>query len=329
MGRPRRAAPGVERCVKTFTEHEVAEWLPMSEALAAVEAGMRSWARQAAFNHNRRRLAVPHGAMLHAMEAAVELQERWYLGFKMYTTSRQGTHFLVALYDGLTGEPLAHFEADLLGQRRTGAASGVATRLLARPDAQTAGLIGAGWQAESQLEALCAVRPVRQVRVYNRTPEKRERFARMMSARLGVSVQAADSAAAAVRDAAIVVTATNAREPVLPETALAPGVHINAIGSNQAQRRELEAITVCRADRIVVDSIPQCLKEAGDLLQALGADAQSDGWGRVEELATALEQQRGRKNDPERTLFKSTGLALWDVACAARVWENAKASGRR
>lgn len=305
--------------MKFFTESEVAELLPMDEAMAAVEASLLAQSRRAATNHSRRRLAVPGGVLLHAMEAAVELDGHWYLGFKMYSTSRQGAHFLVGLYDGADGRPLAWFEADRLGQRRTGAASGIATRVLARPDADSLGLIGAGWQAESQLEAIAAVRPLRRVRVFSRDRERRERFARTMSARLGVEVQPADSAAAAVEAAAIVVTATTAREPVLPDAALAAGVHINAIGSNSPQRRELEAATVRACDRIVVDSLAQCLGEAGDLLAGLTDD---HDWSRVEELAAAL--GRPRQSPRERTLFKSTGLALWDVACAARIWRGAQ-----
>lgn len=306
--------------MRIFTEREVEELLPMSEALAAVEASLTAQASGRALNHSRRRLGAPHGALLHAMEAVVEIEGRWYLAYKMYSTSRQGANFVVGLYDGESGEPLAQFEANRLGQRRTGAASGLATRLLAPADAATAGLIGAGWQAESQLEALCAVRPLRRVRVFSRAPERRERFARQMSERLGLDVRPAASAAEAVAEAAIVVTATTAREPVLPEAALAPGVHINAIGSNSPQRRELEAATVQGSSRIVVDSLMQCLEEAGDLLQSMGRDGD---WNHVEELAAALVGQRARQSAAERTLFKSTGLAIWDAACAAWIWRRA------
>ena len=292
----------------------------MSEALAAVEASLTAQASGRALNHSRRRLGAPHGALLHAMEAVVEIEGRWYLAYKMYSTSRQGANFVVGLYDGESGEPLAQFEANRLGQRRTGAASGLATRLLAPADAATAGLIGAGWQAESQLEALCAVRPLQRVRVFSRAPEHRERFTRQMSERLGLDVRPAASAAEAVTEADIVVTATSAREPVLPEAALAPAVHINAIGSNSPQRRELEAATVRGSARIVVDSLTQCLEEAGDLLQSLSNDSD---WNRVEELAAALAGQRSRQSAAERTLFKSTGLAIWDVACAAWIWRRA------
>lgn len=303
--------------MRRFTEAEVERLLPMSAALEAVEASLRAQASGAALNQTRRRLAAPAGARLNAMEGAVEMDGRWFCGAKLYTTSRGGAHFTVLLWDGATGEPLAEFEADRLGQRRTGAASGIATRLMAAEDADAVGLVGAGWQAESQLEGVAAVRPVRRARIYSRSAERREAFARKMSERLGIEARAAESAAAAVEGAPIVITATNAAAPVVADAALAAGAHINAIGSNQPQRRELETETVRRAEWVVVDSVAQCVLEAGDLLYALGGDG-GHLWGRVEELAEALTQKR-RRRAGERTLFKSTGLAIWDVACAARI----------
>ncbi len=303
-----------------FSEEDVDRLLPMSEAIAAVEQAELALATAAGVNLPRRRLSVPQGAVLHDMCAALQRPERWYLGYKMYSTSRCGARFTVGLFDGQTGEPLARFAADRLGQRRTGAASGVATRLLASPEASELGIIGAGWQAESQVEAICHVRPIQKVRVYSRDPARRASFAAKMQTRLDVEVLPVDSAAAAVEGAAIVVTATNSKTPVLPDQALAERVHINAMGSNAVHRRELESATVRRADRIVLDSLQQCLQEAGDLVAALG-DA-PHGWSCVEELGTALAGKRGYNPESRLTIFKSTGLAIWDVACAAVIYEN-------
>lgn len=324
----------------TFTEADVDQHLSMDDALEAVETSLRALAAGQAVNHPRRRLFLPHGLGLHAMEAAVLMPSRdgngvghgmgggtgkWYCGSKLYTTTRAGAHFVVTLFDGETGELLATFEADRLGQRRTGAASGVATRLLAAPGAKQLGLIGAGWQAESQAEAICAVRPIQLIRVYSRHPEARQAFAEKMSQRLGVAVESVAEAEHAVQEADIVVTATTAKEPVIPASALPHGVHINAIGANALKRREIDSDTVLGSDRIVVDSVEQCSLEAGDLVMALGAPDQP-AWSRVEELSDALAAGHGRSGNVRRTLFKSTGLALWDVACAARIWE--KTEGR-
>lgn len=315
--------------MREYSEDEVAERLPMSLALAAVEAAMHALASGRAVNLPRRRLqpppppagaSRPPRAMLHAMEAAVERDGRWYIGYKNYSTGPSGAHFTVGLYDGTSGEPLARFAADRLGQRRTGAASGLATRLLADAGAGEAGILGAGWQAESQLEAIAAVRPIRRARVYSPTADHRQRFAAILSQRLQIEVRAVASAAAAVRDAPIVVAATTAAAPVVADADLAPGVHVNAIGSNAPRRRELEPATIRRAARLVVDSREQCAQEAGDLLTALGPP-EAGGWNRVEELAAVLAGPV-QPRDPHRlTLFKSTGLALWDVACAAAIWE--------
>ncbi|MGH9508227.1 MAG: ornithine cyclodeaminase family protein [Terriglobales bacterium] len=316
--------------MREYSEEQVAERLPMSLALQAVEAAMRALAGGRAVNLSRRRLQLPRpagdpplaprGAMLHSMAAAVERNGRWYMGYKIYSTGASGAHFTVGLYDGASGEPLARFAADRLGQRRTAAASGVATRLLASPHADTVAIIGAGWQGESQLEAIAAVRPIRQARVYSPTPERRERFAAAMSLRLGFEVAAVATSAAAVRGAPVVVTATSSRVPVIADGDLAAGVHINAIGSNAPGRQELEPATIRRAARLVVDSREQCQQESGDLLAALPPAAQG-GWDRVEELAAVLAHPLPPPDPAALTLFKSTGMALWDVACAAAIWE--------
>lgn len=312
-----------------FSEADVERGLSMAEALEAVESSLRALAAGQGMNQSRRRLFLPHGLGLHAMEAAVQMPPRdgngpghWYCGSKLYTTTREGAHFVVNLFDGETGELLASFEADRLGQRRTGAASGVATRLLAAPEASRLGLIGSGWQAESQAEAICAVRPIQLIRVYSRRAEARQAFAEKMSQRLGVAVESVARAEHAVQEADIIVTATTAKEPVVPAAALPHGVHINAIGANALRRREIDSDTVLGADRVVVDSVEQCGIEAGDLVMALGAPDQP-AWSRVEELGDALAAGHGRSGNVRRTLFKSTGMALWDVACAARIWEKA------
>jgi alanine dehydrogenase len=192
---------------------------------------------------------------------------------------------------------------------------------LSPADADDVAVIGAGWQAESQLEGIAMVRPLRRIRVFSRRVANRNRFADTMSQRLGIQVAPSQSAAAAVQGAAIIVTATTAPTPVLADADLAPGAHINAIGSNAAGRRELEAATVLRASRLVVDSREQCRQEAGDLLAAF-AD-QDSGWDCVEELATVVAAGPRPRDPGALTLFKSTGMAIWDVACAAAIWEQA------
>jgi ornithine cyclodeaminase/alanine dehydrogenase-like protein (mu-crystallin family) len=296
----------------------------MDDAIGAVEAAFRALGQGSAQNRPRARVYVPSG-VLNVMSAA--LPDAGVLGLKSYTAFREGVRFLVLLYSAEDGRLLAVIEADRLGQMRTGAASGVATRLLARADATSVGLIGAGWQAQSQLAAVCAVRPIRSVRVFSRREAKGKAFAEAMSARLGVRIMPAASAEDAVRGADVVIAATTAREPVVAGDWLRPGQHINAVGSNQAARRELDSAAVDRCDRIIIDSLEQGRMEAGDVLMPINEGR--FGWERVAELAHVLVGRApGRSSRDEITLFKSLGLAIEDMAVAARVYTRALAERR-
>jgi ornithine cyclodeaminase/alanine dehydrogenase-like protein (mu-crystallin family) len=218
-------------------------------------------------------------------------------------------------------------EADKLGQMRTGAASGVATKYMSRRDSVTVGIAGTGWQARAQLEAVAAVRKIERIRAFGRDAERRAKFAREMTERLGVPVEPADSAEAAVREADIVVTSTTASKPVLCGAWIAPGAHLNATGANFAQKRELDDAAIHRAGIIAVDSREQAKLEAGDLIHAFREDPAA--WSAVKELAEiVVDGTPGRTSERQITLFKSNGIAIWDVACAARVYELAVEQGR-
>jgi ornithine cyclodeaminase/alanine dehydrogenase-like protein (mu-crystallin family) len=223
------------------------------------------------------------------------------------------------LYDAETAKPLALFEANWLGQIRTGAATGLATDLLARTDARVLALIGTGFQARSQMDAVLAVRAIEEVRVWSRKTENRASFVREYDGH-GTRVVEAECAESAVRAADIVVTMTNARDPVLDAGWVRPGTHVNAAGSNIASRRELPGDLVESASLIVADSVEQARIEAGDLLLALG----TGDWGdRVVELRTLP----GRRHKDDITIFKSVGLGLEDVAVAGPVYETAVREG--
>jgi len=307
-----------------LTETDVRDLLPMANAITLMQAAFERLATGAATNQPRRRVILPTGAVLHYMAGS----DGQYFGAKIYSTHpRHGAHFLFLLYRAADGAPLALMEANHLGQIRTGAASGLATRFLAREDAAILAVIGSGFQARTQLEAMVAVRQIAQVRVWSRDSARRATFATDSSARLGVPVQAADSAEQAVRGAAIIVTATFAKEPVIEAAWVDPGAHVNAMGSNQSSRRELPAELVRRADRIVVDSIDQARMESGDLVMAF----EEKDWKspRLVELQQVVSGQApGRTQPEELTLFKSNGLAVEDVICAGFVYEHAVAAGR-
>jgi len=290
-----------------LTEQEVRELLPMSEAVEMMRLAFSALARGEAQNQPRRRLILKTGSMLHQLAGAYG----GYFGTKFYATNpKHGAHFLFALYDAATAAPLALMQANWLGQIRTGAVSGYATDLMASPDAHVLGVIGSGFQARSQVDAVRAVRRIDEVRVWSRNTEKRDRFAREMSAVPAVTAEDA------VHGANIVVTATYAKDPVLEDGWIAPGTHINAVGSNMADRRELPAELVRRADVIAVDTLEAARLEAGDLIL-------SGSWNNVVELKDV---QPGW--DPNRiTIFKSVGLGLEDVAAGSRVYEKARERG--
>jgi ornithine cyclodeaminase/alanine dehydrogenase-like protein (mu-crystallin family) len=225
--------------------------------------------------------------------------------------------------DSETGELLAVSEADRLGQMRTGAATGVATRYMARPDARRLCLFGSGWQAESQALAIAEVRDLERVAVYSRTPEKRRAFAEAIAPRLRVPVVPAESAEAVMDGADIVVTATSSRIPVFPGSLLRPGMHVNVVGSNSLAKAEIDIDAFRRVDRIVVDSVEQAKWESGDLLGAI--ETNRVRWEEMAELCEVVAGRRpGRASQDEVTLFKSNGLALEDVAAASLVYDLAR-----
>jgi alanine dehydrogenase len=307
-----------------ISEAEVRALLTMPMAVEAVEEISRKQATGEVIVHPRRRFELPGGGFFHYMAAAD--YTLGYLAMKQYTYVRGRMRFLVPLYEIAKGDLLALIEADYMGQLRTGAASGVATKYLARPDARVAAIIGTGGQARTQLEAVAAVRTLESVKVYGRDPQRRASFCKEMTERIGVPVRPAESAAEAASGADIVCTATTASQPVLIGADLSAGVHINAIGANHAHKRELDKEAVAGADVIVVDSVEQSRQEAGDLILAFHGDESC--WTGVKRLADVVAGKTGgRTSEGEVTLFKSNGIASWDLAVAMKVYALAREKG--
>ncbi len=298
-----------------INETEVRFVLTMAMALEAVEDSLRKQSSGEVVVQPRRRFELPNG-FFHYMAAAD--YSAGFIAEKQYTYVSGKIRFLVLLYEIATGDLLALIEADYMGQQRTGAASGVATKFLARHDAQVAAIIGTGGQARTQLEAVAGVRKLESARAYGRDVARREKFCSEMAQRLGIPVYAADSAAEAIHGAPIVCTATTASQPVVTAQDIAPGMHLNAIGVNHAHKQELDEPAVNRADVIAVDSIEQSQQEAGDLIMAFGKD--DSRWSSVKKLADIVDGKiPGRSNDDQVTLFKSNGIASWDLAVAIKV----------
>lgn len=315
-------------------EDDVRAVLTMPDVVNILDAAFRRQAAGDAANRPRSRIVIPEArGVLHVLSAYVpgqpghpDREGPGLVGLKTYTASSAGVRFLVLLSSAEDGRLLAIVEADWLGQMRTGAASGLATRYMARADARSVGLLGTGGQARTQVLAMCAVRPIERFLVYGRDADRRRAFCNEMTERTGVTMEPVASAEAAVRPADIVVTATTAREPVLSGAWLRPGAHVNAMGSNWHNRREVDDETVERSAIVAVDALDQARIEAGDLI--IPAEAGLFSFDRAVELGSIVAGETpGRTADAQITLFKSLGIGIEDVATAGRVYELARERG--
>lgn len=298
-----------------ISEADVREHLTLEESIDALDEAFRFLASGRGEVVARRRLAVPNG-LFHWMPASLE--GAGVMGAKLYTTFGDRRESFITLFDADTGRLLAIIQSYHLSMIRTAAATALATRHLARRDAHVVCMIGTGSTALFQVKSVAAVRPVDEIRVFGRRAEPREQLAKTLTAELGVRVLAAASAEQAVRGADIIVTSTNAATPILSAGWVAPGAHVNVIGSNFANKREVGADLLLAAERVVVDSLVSAREEAGDLVLAVNEGKLS--WDRVDELSHVVAGIRpGRVTENGITVFKSVGVAIEDLAVASRL----------
>ena len=290
-------------------EDDVARLLTPADAVDAIERCFERMARGAVENRPRYRVGLDRGAM--AVMSAADL-ELGYAGAKVYVGFAEGARFEVLLFRADAPELVAVIEADKLGQLRTGAASGVAAKHLARSGAKTLGVIGCGWQAESQVECIRAAVPtIERTVAYCRTREKLEGFCDRFECEAGESNQEA-----AACD--VVVTVTGSRDPVLRGEWLRAGTLVCAVGANDGRRRELDNVVLERAAFVCCDSVADARLESADLIEPV--DAGVLDWLEVHELQQVVGGELlGRQSDDDIVVFKSNGLAAWDIAVAARV----------
>jgi alanine dehydrogenase len=300
-----------------LTESDVAALVEPVAAVEAVEACFRRMAAGEVEIAPRRRLRLPEGSLadMAAADSGLGLS-----GGKLYAATPNGATFVVCLFDSESSELVAMIEADRLGQLRTGAASGVAARHLARAGAQTLGVIGCGHQAETQVACVRAALPsIERVVAYCRTPEKLAAFCQRMGAEPGESHRDA-----AVND--VVVTITSSRDPVLRGEWLPPGALVAAAGANVVSRRELDNAVLERASFVCCDWLEQAKLESGDLVEPVQAGVLD--WLEVHELHEVVSGEiSGRQSDDDIIVFKSNGLAAWDVALGAEVIRLAREQG--
>ena len=307
-----------------LTEADVDRLADMDLALRVIEASFERQGRGISANVGRRRARTAQGALQLMGAADPDLGA---VGAKLYpTVPGGGISFVVVLFDAATGGLSAVIEAGRLSGLRTGAASGVSVKYLAPPEVHAIGIIGTGRQARTQLEAVCAVRPSAQVRVYSRNPANIQQFIEEMSPTLPADLEPAATAEAAVTGAQVVITATNAADPVIDADWIERGAHIIAMGTNHPQHRELDSAAVARADRVFVDDLEGAKIECGDLICAVEDGAFQ--WGEAVEFGRVVAGRApGRTGPDEITLFESQGIALWDIALGQVVLERAVAAG--
>jgi ornithine cyclodeaminase len=295
--------------IRYLTESDIQKLLTMPIALEAMEEAHKALAEHKAVDVPRARIHLPTGTQ-HVLQAAAP--ELGYVGFKYYYTRPSGKSFYVHLMNTESGKLDAIIEAIWMSMVRTGAASGVATDHLAVRDAGVLGQIGAGFQGESQLEAVCQVRKIRTAKVFSRNKDKLAAFCDRMSKKTGIEVRPAESAEAAVRGAHVVNVITKSAEPVLKGEWLEAGQHVNAAGSNALTRREIDAAAVRKCDIITVDGRGTAEKECGDLLPAV-----EKGWLRWSHLTEIGEiiakKHPGRTSEKQVSLYESHGMGLQDL----------------
>ena len=315
-----------------LSQSEVRKLLPMDTCIGLMEQALAALSKGDAVNPLRQGIRLPDGLGILGMMPGY-MPTPHALGLKAVAVfpGNHGTEYdshqgVVLLFNVENGSPMAILDASEVTAIRTAAATGVATKLLAREDAHDLAIVGSGVQAGTHLEAMCVVRDIEKVRVYSRTPANRERFASEASRQFGIPVTPTDSVEAAVADADIICTTTSAAEPVLLGDWISPGCHINAVGSSIRSTRELDTAAVVRS-RLFVDRIESTVNEAGDFLFPKQEGAVTDDHivGEIGDIL--LGNLDGRETPDEIPLFKSLGVAVEDLAAAHFVYHEAKRTG--
>lgn len=310
--------------IRYLSEDDVRQLLTMQDAMEQVERAFTAHAQGQAFDVPRVRTRQP-GGHLHILQAAAP--ELNFIGYKAYYIQPDKSRTsLLHLINMNQGNLEAIIQSDWLGQIRTGAATAVALRALARQDSRVLGLFGSGRHAQTQLEAACAAHALKEVKVFGRDMQRVHAFCTKMAKATGVNVRPAQSREETVNGSDIILTITRSSEPLFDGHWLEPGQCVVAVGSNALDRREIDTQTVRRADLIVADSVQVAQHESGDLLSAY-----ENGliyWENLASLGQVLTGLRpGRTRDDQIILFESHGMALQDIYAGARILELARNRG--
>ena len=309
-----------------ITEADVVAVMDMADAIRALEAGLRAEARGAAINMAKSHVEWSSGgthSTLHAIGAA--FVDAGFVSTKTWAHTEGGATPILVLFDSRTGALKAILEAFALGQLRTGAASGVATAVLAAPGADELAIIGTGKQSIAQIAAVAAVRSLKRVRIFGRDAGRRAQCAARVRDELGLEAREAPTVTEAVRDAPIITLVTRAHEPFLTASMVAHGAHVNAVGAITPAGAEVSVDLLARCGQVVVDSLVQAQRLSRELIASFGSAP--DGWTHVQSLASSVASGRGRESSDDVTLFKPLGMGVSDLSLAIEVYARAVTAG--
>lgn len=315
-----------------INQQEVGKALPMKTCIGLMREALAALARGEAVQPLRTHIATPDRRGILATMPGY-LGPAHALGIKVLTVfgSKEGTRFdshqgAVLLFEEEHGTLIAVLDATAITAIRTAAVSGVATELLASPDAGDLAILGAGTQALSHVEAMFAVRAIRRIRLWNRTAERGRKLAALMESRFGRTVEVCGSVEQAVERADLICTTTASRDPILRSEWIHPGAHLNVVGSSIPRSREVDTALMVRS-RVFVDLRESALNEAGDILIPLGEGAISPAHILAELGGLISGLQSWRRQPDDITLFKSQGIAIEDIAAARFVYDEARRAG--
>jgi alanine dehydrogenase len=307
-----------------ISEAEVVSMMDIAGAIDALEQGLMAEARNEAQNMIKTHVEWDGGSTLHAIGAVFPVAG--FCGTKVWSHTKNGATPMLVLFDSNDGSLKAIIEAFALGQMRTAAACGVATRWLAEPTAEEFAMIGTGKQAISQVAAILAVRPIRRIRVFSPDEGRRNRFVERLRSEFELETVAASSVREAVEGASIITLATRAKDPILSADMVERGAHINSVGAIVPSRAEVTSAVLSRSSRIVTDSVPQARKLSRELIDFLGSD--DARWKTVHPLSTIVSERFPRSEADDLTLFKSLGVGISDLSLGIQLYRDAVSSQR-
>lgn len=307
-----------------LTEQDVGDALNLNEAIAALDQGLRLEAGGNARNLDKVLATWEPASSMHALGSS--MPGRGFAGFKTWANTPGGAAAVFSLFDTENGRLLALIEAGLLGALRTAAISGLATRLLADPEANEMVILGTGRQAMMQVAAIAATRKLSRLRVWSRTPENGSAFAAQARKIFSFTVEEAHSVEAALEGMPIVTLMTRATEPFVDASMFAHGAHVNAAGAILPANAEVQSDTFDRADLVVVDSISNAQRSSREMRGAFGTNVEN--WAGVKTLGELLVDGAGRPTDVDLTVFKPMGMGLSDLSVAIAVYERSIETGR-